>query len=67
MEKEYYTVTVTETLQREVQIPKSDAEDEYAAIEIVLEQYRNEDIVLDYEDYVETVFECGKARETRGC
>jgi hypothetical protein len=48
-----YSVEITETLQRIVEIVAS-SEDE--AISLVERQYRNEEIVLDERDYVDTEF-----------
>ena len=49
MGKKTYKVEVTETLQRTVTVIASSEEE---AIGLVKEQYRNEDIVLDYRDFV---------------
>lgn len=53
MEKKKFTVEVTETLQRRVEV---EAEDEKSALDIALNMYREEEIVLDYNDYVDTDF-----------
>lgn len=55
-----YKVLVREILEREIEIDESDAENEYQAIDIVKEQYDNEEIVLDSEDHTETIFKCGR-------
>lgn len=47
-------VCITETLQRIVDI---DADTKEEAIEKVKKAYRDEEIVLDYNDYVETICE----------
>lgn len=60
-----YKVIVREILEREILIDESEAENEYQAIDIVQEQYDSEDIVLGSEDYVETVFECGRYTASR--
>lgn len=60
-----YKVIVKEILEREILIDESEAENEYQAIDIVQEQYDSEDIVLGSEDYVETVFECGRFTANR--
>ena len=52
--KKKFTVEITETLQRQVEV---EAEDEFEAEDIVREMYRNEEIVLDAEDYIDTEFE----------
>ena len=51
--KKKFTVEITETLQRQVEV---EAEDAFEAEEIVREMYRNEEIVLDAEDYIDTEF-----------
>lgn len=48
-----FTVIITETLQKEVEI---EAENEDQAIDAVREQYFNEKIVLDSSDYVDAEF-----------
>lgn len=45
-----YKVEVTETLQRVIEIEANSSEE---ALAIVNNQYKNEDIVLDYSDFVE--------------
>lgn len=45
-----YTVEITETLQKQIKV-KANSESE--AIDIVQEQYDNEDIVLYSEDFVD--------------
>ena len=52
--KRKFTVEITETLQRQVEV---EAEDEFEAEDIVREMYRNEEIVLDAGDYIDTEFE----------
>jgi flagellar biosynthesis regulator FlbT len=49
-----YNVEITETLQR---IVKVSASDEREAVKLVRKQYRNEDIVLDSNDYIDTEFD----------
>ena len=44
-------VEVTEILQRIIEVEANDLKD---AIDKVEEMYRNEDIVLDYSDYIST-------------
>lgn len=46
-----YTVEVTETLQRSIEV---EAESENDAIEVVEQKYKDEEIVLDSSDYVST-------------
>ena len=46
-----FKVEITETLQKIVEI---DADNEEAAIKMAKHLYRNEEIVLDYSDYVDT-------------
>lgn len=48
-----FTVEITETLQRRVEV---EAEDAFEAEDIVRAQYRNLDIVLDENDYIDTEF-----------
>jgi len=45
-----YIVEITETLQRQVEVEASNEEE---ACDIVSEQYRNCEIVLDAEDFIE--------------
>lgn len=49
MEKKKFTVEVTETLQRRVEV---EAEDEKDALIVARHMYRDEEIVLDSNDYV---------------
>lgn len=49
-----YKVEITETLQRTVEVKASSSGE---AIEKVKELYRNEDIVLDYNDFMGNEFE----------
>ena len=49
-----YQVEITETLQRIVSI---DAADKDAAILTVKQLYRNEDIMLDSSDYIDTAID----------
>lgn len=51
--KRKFTVEITETLQRQVEV---EAEDAFEAEAIVREMYRNEEVVLDAEDYIDTEF-----------
>ena len=51
MAKKKFTVEITETLQRQVEV---EAKNEEEALELVQEMYSNEDIVLTAEDYVDT-------------
>lgn len=48
-----FTVEITETLQRQVEVRAADPSE---AITKVKGKYHNEEIVLDYEDYVDTEF-----------
>ena len=48
-----YLVKITETLQKQITITASSREE---AEQKVKEKYRNEEIVLDENDYVDTVF-----------
>ena len=54
MKEKFFKVEITETLQRTVEIK---AESEQSAIEKVKDMYRNEDIVLGYEDFIENDFQ----------
>ena len=49
-----YQVEITETLQRIVTV---EAEDELSAVLTVEQLYKNEEIVLDSSDYIDTEFE----------
>ena len=49
-----YIIEITETLQRQVEIEADNADDAYL---LAKEMYRNEEIVLDSEDYIDTNFE----------
>ncbi len=53
MAKKKFTVEITETLQRQVEVTANSAEE---AENIVREKYRNEEIVLDYQDFVDNEF-----------
>lgn len=48
-----FTVEITETLQRQIEV---EAADENEAISKVKEMYRNEEVVLDAGDYIDTEF-----------
>lgn len=48
-----YQVEITETLQKVINVKASSSED---AINEVRALYKNEDIVLDYSDYMDTEF-----------
>lgn len=54
MAKKKFTVEVTETLQRQVEI---EAESEQEALQKVKELYRNEEIVLGWQDFIENDFQ----------
>ncbi|MCL2124707.1 MAG: DpnD/PcfM family protein [Oscillospiraceae bacterium] len=49
-----YQVEITETLQRIVAV---EAKDEQSAVVAVRQMYRNEEIVLDSSDYIDTKIE----------
>lgn len=49
-----YKVEITETLQRTVEV---EAKDEGKAYQIVKDMYRNEEIVLSADDYIDTKIE----------
>ncbi len=53
MKKYLYLVEITETLQKQITITASSRDE---AEQKVKEKYRNEEIVLDENDYVDTVF-----------
>lgn len=53
VQHEKYLVEITETLQKQITITASSREE---AEQKVKEKYRNEEIVLDENDYVDTVF-----------
>ena len=46
-----YKISIKETLEKRIEI---NADSETEAIDIVKEKYRNEKIVLDYNDYIDT-------------
>ena len=48
-EKKTYKVEITETLQRVIEV---EAKSEEEALETIEEQYRDEEIVLDYGDFM---------------
>jgi hypothetical protein len=48
-----YNIIVVETLVRKVSV---DAKNKRKALDMVRDQYKNEEIVLDYNDYWETEF-----------
>lgn len=54
MAKKKFTVEITETLQRQIEV-KANNEDE--AEQTVRDMYRNEEIVLSSDDYIDTEFE----------
>lgn len=47
-------IEITETLQRIVEVEANDLEE---ALSIVMNKYKNEEIILDDKDYKETEFE----------
>lgn len=49
-----YNVTITETLQRTILV---EADNEQHALNIVQDDYNNEDIVLDYSDFQNVEFD----------
>lgn len=61
MEKKKFVVEVTETLQRQVEI---EADNEQEALQKVKELYRDEEIVLDWQDFVGNDFQIIKQEET---
>ena len=48
-----FNIEITETLQRQIEI---EAEDYDEAMKIIKERYRNGEIILDSNDYVDTDF-----------
>lgn len=50
-----YTVEITETLQRKIEV---EAESCGEAVNEVMTRYRNGEIVLTADDYVETLYNC---------
>lgn len=52
-----YTIEITETLQKQVKIKASSQEE---AEKKVREQYQNNEIVLDSNDYIDTCYQCIK-------
>lgn len=57
--KKYY-ITITETLERTIEIV---ANDENEAKDMAEEQYKNGEIVLDYEDHINTDYSTWKIEE----
>lgn len=57
--KKYY-ITITETLERTIEIV---ANDENEAKDMAEEQYKNGEIVLDYEDHINTDYLTWKIEE----
>lgn len=57
--KKYY-ITITETLERTIEIV---ANDENEAKDMTEEQYKNGEIVLDYEDHINTDYSTWKIEE----
>ena len=49
----FYMIEINENLSRFIDI---EAEDEESALKIAREKYKNEEIVLDSDDYVDTTF-----------
>lgn len=60
MSKTKYKVTVTESLEKEIEIY---AENEEEAINIVEDKYNDEDIVLDYCDFASVSFDVNEPEE----
>ena len=60
MAKKKFTVEVTETLQRQVEI---EAENEQEALQKVKELYRDEEIVLGWQDFIENDFQIIKKED----
>ena len=57
--KKYY-ITLTETLERTIEIV---ANDENEAKDMAEEQYKNGEIILDYEDHINTDYSTWKVEE----
>ena len=57
--KKYY-ITITETLERTIEIV---ANDENEAKDMAEEQYKNGEIVLDYEDHINADYSTWKVEE----
>lgn len=55
-----YLIEITETLQKQIPVHAKNRE---AAVQIIREKYKNQDIVLDETDYISTDFDVLK--ETR--
>lgn len=58
MENKYYTVEITETLQRRIEIKAVSAEE---ALLIAKDMYQREEIILDADDCVDRKIEIVKA------
>ena len=60
MEKKKFVVEITETLQRQVEV---EASDEKEALNKVMDMYNEEEIVLDYVDFVGNDFQVIKKED----
>ena len=60
MTKKKFTVEVTETLQRQVEI---EAENEQEALQKAKELYRDEEIILGWQDFIENDFQIIKKED----
>ena len=57
-----YTIEITETLQRQIEIEANDHDE---AFKIIKRKYRNGEIVLDSNDYIDTDFHLIKETKSR--
>lgn len=57
-----YTIEITETLQKQVSVTASSHTE---AVTKVKEQYRNNEIVLDSSNYIDTTYQCIKQEKTK--
>lgn len=57
-----YTIEITETLQKQVKIKASSQEE---AEQTIKEQYQNNEIVLDSNDYIDICYQCIKEEKIK--
>ena len=57
-----YTIEITETLQKQISVEANSYEE---AERKVKEQYRNNDIILDSDDYIDTNYQCIKEEKIK--
>lgn len=57
-----YTIEITETLQKQVSVEANSYEE---AERKVKEQYRNNEIILDSDNYIDTCYQCIKEEKIK--